>query len=64
MSGIIIQKTSVKKYNDHFNEVLNLTNEMGANAAIVWQYINRLKSDIHTTTITPLQQMPNLTFDQ
>jgi hypothetical protein len=54
MSGTIIQKTSVKKYNDYFNKVLNLINETGTNAAIVQQYINGLKSDIHTTTITHL----------
>jgi hypothetical protein len=35
MSGMIIQKTSIKKYNDYFNKVLNLTNETGANTAIV-----------------------------
>jgi hypothetical protein len=35
MSGTILQKTSVKKYNDYLNEVLNLTNETGANIAII-----------------------------
>ena len=62
--GFITQKTSVKVYNDQFNEQLSLTGLTGTNPAILQAYTDGLKSQIRATAIVALRATPNITFDE
>ncbi len=58
----IIQRTSVKTYNDQFNEALSLTTETGANAAILRSYEIGLKSTVRIAAIGALVANPSINF--
>ena len=62
MSGQIRQVTSVKKYNDAFNEALGLTAEDATNAFVMRAYEAGLKGDVLNAAIGPLYANPNMTL--
>ena len=64
MHGQVFQRTSVKSYNDQFNELLGLTTETGANPMIYRAYENGLKIAVKNTAITPLLANPGMTFHE
>ena len=64
MTGKITQTTSVKRYNDAFNNTLRLTNKDPANAFVVWAYEAGLKPGVANTAITPLLANPCMTLHE
>ncbi len=62
MKGGIVQHTSVKKYNNEFNEALTLTTLTGANVAILHAYTTGLKPTIRNTSIAMIYANPNILF--
>ena len=56
LKGEIFQRTSVKEYNDAFNELLGLTLVDGSNPAVLRRYIIGLKTAVRTTAIAPLDR--------
>jgi len=62
MRGLIIQKTSVKIYNNQFNEAMGLAGLTGANTAIDHAYVIGLKGPVHQAAIAPQMAAPNMTF--
>ena len=62
MKGAITQRTSVKIYNDLFNEAVGLTTLTGANTAILRAYTTGLKPMVRNLSIAPLRADPNMTF--
>src|SRR5258706_11984208 len=62
MKGGITQHTSVKKYNDEFNEALALTTLTGADVAILHAYTTGLKPAVHNTSIAMIYANPNILF--
>ena len=58
------QKTSVKLYNDAFNELLVLTPLDDTNLAVHCSYETGLKQEVHTTALIPLQQDPHMTLQE
>ena len=64
MRGLIIQKTSVKIYNDQFNEAMGLAGLTGANTAIDCAYVIGLKGPIRQAAIAPQMAALNMTFTE
>ena len=64
MLGQVTQCTSVKAYNDQFNELLSLTSESGVNLIIARTYETGLKTEVRNTAITPLIANPAMTFHE
>ena len=64
MTGKITQTTSVKRYNDAFNDALRLTNEDPANAFVVQAYEAGLKPAVTNTAIAPLLANPRMTLHE
>jgi hypothetical protein len=62
MSGAIAQKTSVKAYNDQFNEVLTLSGELSTNNMILRMYHKGLKPAVQISAIPSLRATPGITF--
>ena len=62
MQGKITQRTSVKIYNDLFNEALGMTTLTGADAAILRAYTTGLKPMVRNLAIAPLRADPRMTF--
>ena len=62
MQGKITQCTSVKIYNDLFNEALGMTTLTRADAAILRAYTTGLKPMVRNLAITPLRADPHMTF--
>jgi hypothetical protein len=60
----ITQRTSVKVYNDLFNQTLALTGMDGTNLAVVHSYKNRLKMDVQSGATIMLMVHPNVTFHE
>ena len=54
MKGAITQRTSVKIYNDKFNEALGLNTLTGADISMLHTYMTNLKPAVHNTAIAPL----------
>ena len=64
MQGKITQSTSVKRYNDMFNEALGLTTENGSNPVIARAYETGLKATVRNAAIAPLIGNPLMTFQE
>jgi hypothetical protein len=62
MNHTIRQKTSVKKYNDEFNEALTLANMTGADRAMLRAYETGLKTQVRNAAVVTVLQTPNMTF--
>jgi hypothetical protein len=62
LKGQIIQRTSVKPYNDDFNEAVALATETEANAAILRSYETVLKPPVRNTATVALVANPNASF--
>jgi hypothetical protein len=62
MNHTIRQKTSVKKYNDEFNEALTLANMTGADRAMLRAYETGLKTQVRNAAVVAILQTPNMTF--
>src|SRR5258706_1754252 len=62
MKGGIVQHTSVKKYNDEFNEALTLTTLTGADVAILRAYTTGLKPAVRNPSIAMIYANPNILF--
>lgn len=62
LKGHIIQRTSVKSYNDQFNEALSLTTQTGADATILRSYETGLKSTVRQAAGIALIANPNINF--
>ncbi len=62
MKGGITQHTSVKKYNDEFNEALALTTLTGTDVAILRAYTTGLKPAVRNTSIAMIYANPNILF--
>src|SRR5882757_2457122 len=62
LKGQIIQRTSVKAYNDQFNKALSLTMETGANAAILRSYETGLKANVRIAAIGALVANRSINF--
>ena len=62
MKGAITQRTSVKIYNDLFNEAVGLTTLTGADTAILCAYTTGLKPMVRNLAIAPLRADPRMTF--
>ena len=62
MQGKITQHTSVKIYNDLFNEALGMTTLTGADATILRAYTTGLKPMVRNLAIAPLRADPHMTF--
>jgi hypothetical protein len=62
MSGTIQQTTSVKKYNDVFNEALDLTTENGTNGMVLAAYENGLKPAVLNSAGPDRRANPAMTF--
>ena len=62
MKGNIVQRTSVKIYNDKFNEALGLTTLTGADISMLRAYMTGLKPTVRNTAIAPLHATPNMAF--
>jgi hypothetical protein len=60
----ITQHTSVKVYNDLFNQTLALTGMDGTNPAVVHSYENGLKADVQSGAAIMLMVHPNVTFHE
>lgn len=60
----VTQRTSVKAYNDQFNELLSLTTETGANLMIARAYETGLKTEVRNAAITLLIANPAMTFHE
>jgi hypothetical protein len=60
----ITQRTSVKVYNDLFNQTLALTGMDSTNPAIVHSYKNGLKADVQSGAAIMLMVHPNITFHE
>ena len=58
------QKTSVKLYNDAFNELLVLTPLDDTNLAVHRSYETGLKQEVRTTALIPLRQDPHMTLQE
>jgi len=64
MEKKITQKTSVKRYNDEFNEALGLTTENGTNSMVVCSYKTGLKASVRNAAIAPKMVNPNMTLSE
>jgi len=64
MSHSITQKTSVKVYNDLFNETLVLANQTGTNALIRHAYETGLKDPVQIAMVPMLILNPNMTLHE
>ena len=62
IKGEIFQRTSVKAYNDQFNEALALTTETGANLVILRAYETGLKGPVRNAGNIALISNPNINF--
>ncbi len=62
LKGQIIQRTSVKNYNDQFNEALSLTTLTGKDASILRSYEAGLKPTIRKAATVALIGYPNVDF--
>jgi hypothetical protein len=62
MRGRITQKTSVKLYNDLFNETMNLSGENGINKAILHAYMTGLKPSVNVAAVAVLNLNPQIDF--
>jgi hypothetical protein len=60
----ITQRTSVKVYNNLFNQTLTLTRMDGANPAVVHSYENGLKMDVQAGAVIMLMVQPHVTFHE
>jgi hypothetical protein len=60
----ITQRTSVKVYNDLFNQALALTGMDSTNPAVVHSYKNGLKPDIQSGAVIMLMVHPHVTFHE
>ena len=60
--GVVFQRTSVKFYNDHLNELLRLTGLAGDNPAILRSYVVGLKSAVRIAAFPLLRAQPDITF--
>ena len=64
MEKKITQKTSVKRYNDEFNEALGLTAENGTNSMVVRSYETGLKAGVRNAAVAPRMVNPNMTLSE
>ena len=64
MTGAIKQTTSVKKYNDMFNEAMNLTPYDGQNGMIIDAYENGLKAAVLNGAMAQRAANPQMTFTE
>ena len=64
MNHTIKQKTSVKIYNDLFNEAMVLANVADTNAMLLRAYETGLKPAVRNAAVGPLMYIPNPTFEQ
>jgi len=64
MNNTIKQKTSVKVYNDLFNEAMVLANVADTNAMLLRAYETGLKPAVRNAAVGPLMYIPNPTFEQ
>jgi len=64
MSHSVTQKTSVKVYNDLFNETLVLANQTGANALIRRAYETGLKDPVRIAMVPLMLLNPNMTLHE
>ena len=64
LKGQIIQRTSVKNYNDQFNEALSLTTRTGTDASILRSYEAGLKPTIRKAATFALIGNPNVNFQE
>jgi hypothetical protein len=62
LKGYIVQRGSVKVYNDQFNKALSLTTETGTNASILRSYETGLKSTVRNAAVVALLATPNISF--
>lgn len=62
MKGVVIQRTSVRIYNDQFNAVLALTGIDKNDGLILHCYTAGLKSAVRVAAIAPLMASPDITF--
>jgi hypothetical protein len=62
MNHTIRQKTSVKKYNDEFNEAPTLANMTGADCAMLHTYETGLKTQVRNATVIAILNTPNMMF--
>ena len=62
LKGHITQRTSVKTYNDQFNEALSLTTQTGTDAAILRSYETGLKPTVRNAAAVALISNPNINF--
>ena len=62
LKGHITQRTSVKIYNDQFNEALSLTTQTGTDAAILRSYETGLKPTVRNAAAVALIANPNINF--
>jgi hypothetical protein len=62
MTRQVTQRTSVKVYNDAFNELLNLTSLANTSVAVLRTYDAGIKTDIWTTTLPALRANQNMSF--
>ena len=62
MKGTITQQTSVKIYNDEFNEALGLTMLTGTDISMLRTYMTGLKPTVCNTAIAPFRATPNMAF--
>ncbi len=64
MSGTISQKTSVKLYNDEFNDQLALSGLNGTDAMVLLAYELGLKEAVKNIAIAPLHYCPAIAFHE
>ena len=64
LTGQIIQRTSVKDYNDEFNEALSLTTRTGTDASILRSYEAGLNPTIRKAATFALIEYPNVKFHE
>ena len=64
MTGAIKQTTSVKKYNNAFNEAMNLTPYNGQNGMIIDAYENGLKAAVLNGAMAQRAANPLMTFTE
>jgi len=64
MNHTIKQKTSVKVYNDLFNEAMVLANVADTNTMLLRAYETGLKPAVRNAAVGPLMYIPNPTFEQ
>jgi hypothetical protein len=58
----VSQRTSVKVYNDAFNELLNLTSLANTSMAVLHAYDAGIKTDVWTATLPALCMDRNMSF--